>query len=106
MPARAALDAEVTSVPSSTGAVELAGANPDRRGLSVYNASTAVLYLKYGSGASSSSYTVAVPASALYELPPVGPVYASGEVVGGCYAGQVTGAWASENGSAKVTEVT
>ena len=105
MPAAAASTATVTPVASSATSVTLQAANASRRQLIVENASTQVLYLKFGTAAASNSYTVSVPAGGIYELPPIGPVYASGEIWGGCYSGIVTGAWASANGYAYVTEV-
>jgi hypothetical protein len=72
--------------------VTLQASNASRRLLLVYNDSTSVLYLKYGSSASSSSYTVKLAAGDYWEMPlPV-------------YTGIVTGVWASANGSALVTE--
>ncbi len=57
----------------------------------VYNDSTAILYLKFGATASATSYTVQLAAGAYYEFPR--PVY----------GGQVDGIWASANGNARVT---
>jgi len=105
MPAAAASTATVTQVASSATSVTLKAANDLRRQLIVENASTQVLYLKFGSAASATSYTVSLPAGGIYELPPIAPVVWSGEVVGGCYAGIVAGTWASTNGYAYVTEV-
>jgi len=105
MPAAAASTATVTQVASSATSVTLQAANDVRRQLIVENASTQVLYLKFGTAAASNSYTVSIPAGGIYELPPITAVYASGDVVGGCYAGIVTGAWVSANGYAYVTEV-
>lgn len=93
--------ATVTQVASATGSTQLAAANGGRRGLSVCNDSTAVLYLKLGAMASSTSYTTQVPAGGLYEL----PARALGnDGIGGYYPGVVTGAWAAANGYAYVTE--
>lgn len=57
----------------------------------VYNDSTAVLYLKFGATATTTSYTVQIAAGGYYEFPQ--PVY----------GGNVDGIWASANGSARVT---
>jgi hypothetical protein len=87
--------ATVSSVSASTSAVTLFANAPS--GVSarmVYNDSGAILYLKFGSGASSTSHTVQVPASGYYEVPGPGP-----------YGGVITGAWATATGSARVTEV-
>lgn len=99
----AASTANVTQVGASTSAVTLSAAGAGHRGTSVYNDSTAVLYLKFGAGASSTSYTTQILAGGLYELPMTPPT--ANEPVGGCYAGLVTGAWAAVNGNAYVTEV-
>ena len=72
----------------------LLAANPNRRAFSVFNDSTAVLYLKLGGTASTSSYTVQIAAGGFYELPATWG-----------YAGVVDGIWASATGNARVTEV-
>ena len=99
----AALNSTVVSVAASATSVVLAAASGARRGLTVYNDSTSVLYLKYGPGASTSLFTVQVPGGGVYELPVV-PLTPS-EAVGGCYSGVVTGVWSSAVGAAMVTEV-
>lgn len=60
-------------------------------GRTVFNDSTAVLYLKFGATASATSYTVQLAADAYYEFPQP------------TYNGQVDGIWASANGSARTT---
>ena len=59
----------------------------------VQNDSAATLYLKYGTTASTTSYTVIVPPGAYYEFPQ--PLY----------AGVVHGIWSSATGAARTTEV-
>jgi hypothetical protein len=81
------------NVPASTSNVTLAAANASRRGLYVYNDSTANLYLKLGATASTSSFTVKIPAGGLYELPVP------------FYRGQVDGIWDAANGNARITEL-
>jgi hypothetical protein len=71
----------------------LLAANPLRKMATVYNESTAVMYLKLGKWATTTSYTVQVPAGGFYELPH--PVY----------HGVISAVWAAANGSARVTEV-
>lgn len=83
--------ATVANVASSASNTQLFAAASIVHGRTVYNDSTAVLYLKYGTGASSTSYTVQLVAGAYYEFPQ--PVY----------AGEVDGIWASANGNARVT---
>ena len=67
-------------------------ANADRLGASVVNDSASILYVKFGSGASATSYTVRMTAYAYYEVP-----------FG--YTGQINGFWVSAIGNARVTEV-
>lgn len=83
--------ATLANVASSASNVTLFAAAIGTNGRTVYNDSTAVLYLKYGATASNTSYTVQLAAGAYYEFPQ--PVY----------AGQVDGIWASANGNARVT---
>lgn len=83
-----------TSVASANSSTVLLASNNARLGATVYNDSTAVLYLLLGSGtASNSVYTAQLAAGAYYEVP-----------FGFC--GQLTGIWASVNGNARVTELT
>lgn len=83
----------VTRVTSSATVVTLKAANTSRRGLYIFNESTSLVYIKFGSTATSTDYTVRVAAGGYFELPT--PVY----------NGIVTGIWASANGAAQVTEV-
>lgn len=82
-----------SSVASSSTVVTLLAANVQRKGATIYNESTAVLYVRFGAAASATAYTVQVAANGYYELP-----------FG--YTGIVTGLWATANGSARVTELT
>jgi hypothetical protein len=86
-------NAASTTVTAATATTTLLAANTARAGGSFYNDSTAVLYLKRGAGATTTSYTVKVLAGGFYELP--GPRV---------YRGIVTGVWASATGSLYVTE--
>lgn len=88
-----AATATVTSVSSSASNVTLKAANTSRLGLSVYNNSTAILYLKCGTTATSADYTVEMSPEDYWEAP-----YG--------YVGNVDGIWASANGAALVTEFT
>ncbi len=84
----------VTSVGGSASSVSLLASNANRRGASVFNDSTAYLYLKLGSTASTSSFTVRIDPYGYYEIPQ--PVY----------TGAIDGIWASATGSARITELT
>lgn len=84
--------ATLANVASSATSVTLFAANAAARGRAVFNDSTAVLYLKFGATASSSSHTVQVAAGVYFEFPQ--PLY----------GGVVDGAWATANGNARTTE--
>lgn len=82
-----------TSVASSVTVQTILAANDARVGATVYNESTAVLYLALFAGATLTAYTVQVPANSYREIP-----------FG--YTGIITGLWFAANGSARVTELT
>lgn len=82
-----------TSVSASATTVTVLAANSSRVGAAVYNDSTALLYLKCGATASSTSHTVQIVAGGYWEAP-----YG--------YTGIIDGIWASATGSARVTEFT
>lgn len=87
--------ATVSKVDASATNVTLLEANEDRvpLGVSIYNDSSAVLTLKLGETATTTSFTVKLQAGCLYELP-------------FDYDGQIDGFWASATGQALITEVT
>jgi hypothetical protein len=87
--------ATLANVAGSASSVTLQASNSDRKGWSIHNDSSAILYVKFGSSASSTSYTVKLIADAYYELPTTS-----------VYTGIITGIWASATGSARVTELT
>lgn len=88
--------AAVTSVAAATSSTQLLPANMDRVHASVFNNSTAVLYLLWGTGtASPTNFTLKIPPAGFYELPRVAP-----------FVGVVQGVWAAANGAALVTEAT
>ncbi len=84
--------ATTANVASSATNVTVFAAAGDVNARTVWNDSTAVLYLKYGATASNTSYTVQIAAGGYYEFPQ--PVF----------AGQVDGIWAAANGSARTTQ--
>lgn len=84
----------VTSVASSATTVSLLASNASRKQAAFYNDSTQILYLKLGATASTTSYTVQIPAGGYYELPGVT-----------VYTGAIDGIWASANGNARITEL-
>lgn len=85
----------ITSVAGSATTVSLLASNVSRKGMTVQNESTAILYLKFGATASLTSYTVQIPAGAYYELPFIR-----------VYTGAIDGIWSAANGNARITELT
>jgi hypothetical protein len=84
----------LTSVASSATQVTLIGTNGDRRGLTIYNDSTQILYVAFASTVSTTSYTFQLGSQAYYEMPV--PIM----------SGIITGLWAAANGAARITELT
>ena len=82
-----------TNVASSAANVNLLALNLNRLGAMIYNDSTATLYIKLGTTASLTSYTVQVAPLGYYEVP-----YG--------YTGNIDGIWSSANGNARITELT
>ncbi len=89
----AATTATLANVAGSASSVTLQASNSGRRGLTIWNDSSAILYVKLGTTASTTSCTVKMVADAYYEVP-----------FG--YTGRVDGIWASATGSARMTELT
>lgn len=86
--------ATLANVAASASNVTLRASNTARMGLTIFNDSTASVYVKFGATASATSFTVFLGPGAYYELP--NPVY----------TGIVDGIWTSATGSARVTEMT
>ena len=84
-----------TSVAASASSVTLLAANTARKGASVYNDSTAIMFLTLNATTTASLYTTQVPPNTLYEVP-VTPVY----------TGAISALWASATGNARITEMT
>jgi hypothetical protein len=82
----AASATEVTIFAAATNAVE---------GRSVFNDSTAVLYLKKGTGVTTTSHWVQIPAGGYFEFP-------AGR--SGPWPGVVTGLWSTAAGAARTSE--
>lgn len=82
----------LATVASSASSVAIFAAAGLALGRTVFNDSTAVLYLAFTTAAASASnYTVQIAPGGYYEFPH--PVY----------SGDVTGIWASANGNARTT---
>lgn len=82
-----------TSVASSTTSQTIAAANSNRKGLTIWNKSTANLYIDFDSSASTSDAAVEIAGGGYYEMP-------------FNYTGIVSGIWDAENGNAYVRELT
>lgn len=91
---QASSTATITSVSSSATSVTFLSANANRKQATFYNDSTQILYLKLGTTASTSSYTIQLNAGDYYELP--WPIY----------TGRIDGIWVSANGAVRITELT
>ena len=83
----------VTSVGGSATNVTLLASNASRKGATIYNNSTAQLYMKLGATATTASFTAILPRNAYYEVP-----------FG--YTGIIDGIWTAAVGAALVTEIT
>jgi len=84
----------LSNIASNNSSVTILAANAARKGAMIFNDSTQVLYLSFGTGAAStSSYTVQIAPNGYYELP-------------FSYTGALTGIWSVVNGNARVTELT
>ena len=86
------------TVASSATVVTLIASNTSRLGATIYNDSTALLYLKLGASASTSDFTAVV-------APLTSSIGGYYEVPFG-YTGIITGIWASATGNARVGELT
>jgi hypothetical protein len=83
----------ITSVAAATSSVTLLSSNSFRLGATIYNDSTTnTLYLKLGTNASTSSYSVKLIPNAYFEVP-----YD--------YTGEIDGIWDGTIGNARVTEL-
>lgn len=84
----------LTNVSASASNVQLLASTAGRRGAMFVNDSTASLYMKFGTTATTSSFTVKVGPGGYYEMPlPI-------------YTGQIDGIWSAANGAVRITELT
>lgn len=84
----------VTSVAASATSVQLLASTSGRKAAYFYNDSTADCYLKLGTTASTSSFTVKMVSNSFYELPQP------------CYTGRIDAIWSSATGNIRITEIT
>lgn len=98
MVAQKAATATLSNVAASATSVTILSANTSRIGATIVNDSSALLYIKFGTTASTTSYTVVLAGASsapfsYYEVP-------------AGYTGRIDGIWASATGNARVTEIT
>ena len=92
--------ATLASVAASAASVQIfpevspveAGTGTGSNGRTVYNDSTATLYLTFGTGATTTNYTVQIGPGGYYEFP-----------AASMYCGEVDGIWSSATGAARTT---
>jgi nitrous oxidase accessory protein NosD len=90
--------ATVTSVASSASSVTLFNGNADRSGIIISNPSTAILYVRLQSSATSLTAATATTGHS-FQMASLATVDL------GAFRGAATGIWASANGSAQITEL-
>jgi hypothetical protein len=85
----------VTSVSASNTSVTLLATNSNRKMAIIFNESVSVLFLKFGTVATTSSYTVKIQPGGYYEFPE------------NVYTGECDGVWQNNdaNGYARITEL-
>lgn len=83
----------LANVAGSASSITILALNAGRLGAAVFNDSSSALYLKFGTTASTSSFTVKIAAGGYFEVPHP------------CYTGRIDGIWDSATGNARVTEV-
>lgn len=81
------------SVASSTSSVSIVSANSDRKGISVYNNSTAALFLSYA--------TPATAANSFMQMQPGSMLMLDQQLM---VSNAIYGIWTAANGTAQVTE--
>jgi hypothetical protein len=94
--AQVATTATLANVSGATSSTTLLALNANRLAFVIVNDSTSVLYVKFGSTASATSFT--------YLLQPGQTVDSSGFPL--IYTGIITGIWVSATGAARTTEIT
>lgn len=89
----------ITSVNDAAVDTTILASNANRKGATIFNDSTSILYLALANvTASTTVYSVQVPAGGYYELP---------VNQGGVYTGIIKGIWSADaSGAARVTELT
>lgn len=91
VPSSTSATATPTSVGASITSISLLAANSSRKGTTIWNNSTANLYVELGAIATTSAFTARLGAGGYYEIPFT-------------YTGAISGIWDAANGSALVRE--
>ncbi|MEH2250067.1 hypothetical protein [Nostoc sp.] len=81
-----------TTVPASTTSETILAANSNRKGATIWNESTATLYLEFGAAAAANAFIVKLNPKGYYEVP-------------FHYTGVISGLWSAANGNALVREL-
>jgi hypothetical protein len=82
-----------STIAAATTNNTILAANSNRKGATIWNNSTANLYIDFDSSASASDYAVKISAGGYYEMP-------------FSYTGIISGIWDAANGNALVRELT
>ena len=85
--------ATATTVAASSTSTKILAANPDRKGAQFWNTSASTLFIKLGSAASATSYSLQMGPGDYFEMP-----------FG--FTGDVNGIWQSASGNVLITELT
>ena len=91
-----------SSVAASTSSVTILAGNARRRGATIQNTSTGVLYLRFGGSAATATtgHSVRLGSNERYDL----PAFDAGNARDAVYTGQITGIWSNTDGQANVSE--
>ena len=92
--------ARPTSIASKNTTQVIAGANPNRKQISIVNDSTAILYILYGPVSAGN-----LPSSTNYSFQLPANTNGAATLIENTYTGPICCLWASANGFAYVTEV-
>ncbi len=82
-----------TTVASTTANQIILAANASRKGATIWNNSTANLFIEFGAAATTSAFTAELSPGGYYEIPFK-------------YTGAISGIWSAVNGNALVREFT
>uniref|UniRef100_A0A832M3X7 Uncharacterized protein n=1 Tax=Oscillatoriales cyanobacterium SpSt-402 TaxID=2282168 RepID=A0A832M3X7_9CYAN len=82
-----------TGIPGATSSTSLLASNASRKGATIFNNSTADLYVELGGTASTTAFAVKLDPGGYFEVP-----YS--------YTGAIAGIWSAANGTALVREYT